>query len=477
MRPCLQIRRLLLLLVVFCLTGINYRQSATPDEPLGRVPTSQRSRGDKSFSSRVTPSYQVASPRTSENESTHSIFDPDRYSSRDERSSGASREFQACGPQLASGRTGFALSLAFWDQQTWACGNLLGLQSWAASLSMVVVEPFLVDTKFHISSRDIKPSDLAMSTLYDMQYWNNYSVKNEYAPTVTWECFLQKAPTHLILVYLKTTTGKCNLKELRSNTLMLMDLGFHITRELCISTVVGHRLSLSQFNIKILGNLSAPDVTIVFQEWSQYQAGDNLDLQEVQLPNALRYHLPLKPAVGVNNDADAYISRYLWKDFVAVLFRFEWLDMYRGDSDYKKTLLPCLNRTLKYVMAAKAKSLNMSVFLGMDIGKYGSITMTAHRAKATYNVVEDFIKTLYSDFEMTISKWEQTFEDISQTRVRGYIAFLQKTIATRARCLLLIGGGSFQKQALERYKDLHVKSEWCYLTTSSKGSISQSTFS
>ena len=134
----------------------------------------------------------------------------------------------ACGRWVLNRTIGFTLSLSYWDQQTWSCGNILGFQHWASCIGMVVVEPFMVKTKFQMPSRKIVSSDLPMSKLYDMDFWNNNSLKQGYAPIVTWECFLEKAPRQLILVYLRWSMAKCSQNKLRSNTEMLVAYGFQV---------------------------------------------------------------------------------------------------------------------------------------------------------------------------------------------------------------------------------------------------------
>ena len=375
--------------------------------------------------------------------------------------------------QTTCSNWGFALSLSFWDQQTWACGNVLGMQHWAKSLNIAVVQPFLVNTTLQIPSVKIEPSHLPLSKLYDMDHWNDYSAHNNYAPTVTWDCFLNAAPRKLILVYLKGYGGTCERTELRDKSGLLLSLGFQVVRELCITAQPHHRLAISEFSEKILGNFSAHEVTIAFQEWSQRAAGDILDMDEAHLPMALVHSLPLKPSKWIESDADAYISRYLKNDFVAILLRVEWLTMYSSLVIYNKTVSDSLNRTLSFVNAARCKVGTDSIFLGMDIGQYGSRTIKTPNSEIARQVIErHFFHSIYPDPEMTISKWEHSFEEVSQSEVPGYIALLQKTVAVRGKCLLMIGSGSFQKHALELYKSLHPrKSEQCLLTTTSHGDI------
>jgi len=75
--------------------------------------------------------------------------------------------------------------------------------------------------------------------------------------------------------------------------------------------------------------------------------------------------------------------------------------------------------------------------------------------------VEKLIETLYGN-STTIQDWEETFLNISRTSNPGYIALLQKTIGTRAKCLLLVGGGTFQQHVIRLYQQMHI-GRLCYI--------------
>ena len=63
----------------------------------------------------------------------------------------------------------------------------------------------------------------------------------------------------------------------------------------------------------------------------------------------------------------------------------------------------------------------------------------------------------------TFNEWEQSFTEVASIADNGgYIAAFQRTLASRADCLILIGGGYFQELALNDYKRNHPdKSRWC----------------
>ena len=84
-----------------------------------------------------------------------------------------------------------------------------------------------------------------------------------------------------MLVHTDMVVRTCETEQLRSRAQFLTGLlGFIVTREFClakVSTPTKH-LSVDEFNRKILGNVSAREVTVVFSEWSQNTIGSLLDL-------------------------------------------------------------------------------------------------------------------------------------------------------------------------------------------------------
>ena len=372
-----------------------------------------------------------------------------------------------CDVWLGGRRRGFALSISYWDQQTWSMGNILSLQKWAHSLDMAVVQPFLVGTKFKTPAGSIGTSDLPMDSLYDMEFWNKHNRNTEYAPLVNWECFLQNAPRQIILIYLDSVVDKCLIKELRTKTELLQSHGFHIVREKCIYRQAGRKngFSLSEFKSLVLGNYSAQSVTVVFQEWCQHTAGSILDMNAVRSPTAIGRYIPIKPSEAVLQDVQKYTEKYLGGEYIAILLRIEWVVMNVGLSGFAR-MTSCLYKTLRYFEAVREHFNISSVFVGMDIGKYGTSTMSLR--KYTDIIEKHFLGPIYPGSNMTISKWEDTFAEISRTQVPGYVGLLQKLLAARGKCLLLIGSGSYQSQAFFMYKEFHQRSKLCFLRSNSK---------
>ena len=98
-------------------------------------------------------------------------------------------------------------------------------------------------------------------------------------------------------------------------------------------------------------------------------------------------------------------------------------------------------------------------FLASDVGRYGT-TMTIVSELQKKHVSKIF-QTLTNS---TVEEYDMSFETITGKKSKniGYISVLQKTVASRAKCLLLLGGGSYQGHTLNLYKELHPIQEQCF---------------
>ncbi len=93
----------------------------------------------------------------------------------------------------------------------------------------------------------------------------------------------------------------------------------------------------------------------------------------------------------------------------------------------------------------------MNWVLGLD--KYN----LTNRSYEVIDRVKGFVHTLY-DGKWNFSDWESSFTKAAEhANNPGYIASLQRTIASQADCLILMGGGDFQRLAMIDYLENHSK--------------------
>ena len=351
---------------------------------------------------------------------------------------------------------GHVIAVTFWDQQTYSVGRLLSLQCWASYYNMVVVEPFMIDSKFGapLTAEAMKHKEtmVRLGKLYDLEHWNEYSKKKGYAPIVEWKEFLHQAPRNVTIVkiYHSFYFGTSLQVQREDYSRVLNPHGFQVVRELQYGSHEKKR-SMDNFATHVFGNNSPSDVTIIFSDWSRL-INKIVDLNKVRCEATHSDFDAISPSKEVSESAKAYIdNQFGGGEYNAVMLRLEWMV---SSGSKAKSISSCLNQTIKYLDAVKNFTGIKSTFVAVDVGKYGSKTSMSLNSKSMLELVQVFLRTLYG-YSSSLQHWEQTFEEISEDTTPGYIGYLQKVIATRAKCMLLIGGGTFQEHALKMYRELH----------------------
>ena len=151
--------------------------------------------------------------------------------------------------------------------------------------------------------------------------------------------------------------------------------------------------------------------------------------------------------------ASAYKQKYLHNfDYIAVMVRLE--------KAVETHPLPHLTTFLDKVLNA-SKHLQLTtrigtIFVSMDIGRFGSSTLTAKLAPIGFS----FFETV-TENKTSISIWESSFETVAKTADPAIIARLQSTIVAKSTCAVIAGGGTFQLHTLLMYRASHKGKRSC----------------
>ena len=122
-----------------------------------------------------------------------------------------------------------------------------------------------------------------------------------------------------------------------------------------------------------------------------------------------------------------------------------------------KSLEECFDKVLTLSRVKES----VKPLVTLDIGRFGSKSLNGRRINSDH-VVNTTIKTLETLYhnEWTFEEWENSFAKATGGITNeGYIAALQRNLASRADCLVLVGGGNFQALAVESYVNYHKASE------------------
>lgn len=406
---------------------------------------------------------------------------------------------------------GYILTLHYSGQQAAGITALMSQQCWMGSfdLPMLLVEPF-VKTSILSAQPESSASTLKFSDYYDIKLYTAASTAEGYGHLASWDEFLHQAPRKVILMMMNINTesstrvlwesslrhpdecfeyGKTNLGDLQNVKLLTVPekrkLQVLTNYSFCVVKVVLSPYAFASMRIftatemkqVVFGQWDPRQVTMVFTIWRGGWLIPNPRLQNPEVckqPHS-RVTDQLFSGPQLVQAAQRYERQFLNpRTSVAVMLRAEHVvDALRpvvkeGQTSVQVEFNNCLQDTLARVNRLRKVG---SVFVTADVGTYGSgawnmplykVVLGILGEEKVFAAVKKTVTELY-DNQLSFEEWESTFTNVTDGMDdRGYIAALQKTLASRADCLVLVGGGSFLKLALREYLHMHPRSStWC----------------
>lgn len=373
----------------------------------------------------------------------------------------------------------YMLAVNYYEQQTMGSRNMIQLQCLAKHFGAVVVKPVMKDSFLRTPLDDaLQTNFIKFEDSFDLAEWREQTKKAGYAALVEWEEFLLDAPRDVVLVqfnYPSVSMVKERKKKEGVGThvaqngryksgcssnwpssqeiAFLKGKKFNIVKQICFNFIFGDAVTLDEFSEHMLGGYSGTNVTVVMDMWrgmgSEQRvlisggAGGCIATQQI--------HEYIGPSQRLASDADKYIARYLHeKPFLAVMGRLEMALL----TVRKISMAYCFEETYAELLNFQSKMHLNQTFLSMDIGHFGT---KKWRYKIDREMATDFQQFLSSVYgrETSMLDWESTFQATLSFKDAGYVGLLQKTIVSRARCVLFVGGGAFQRHALHLYRKLN----------------------
>ena len=388
---------------------------------------------------------------------------------------------------------GYILTLTYTGQQGIGVRSLASQQCWIGSfnLPMYIVEPFFDNSAMGSKPKHNTTIVPLFRDYFDIAYYNRESVKNGFAQLSTWEDFLDNVPKNVILVQM-IWRWQWNAQEHKSNTTEIIweatvstpcytSPNQSLDDTFCIIKVIGIPHTAAQNEIctakemydVIFGKWSPDEVTLIFTMWRQPWFVLNPGHRLVCGPRT-KIGDKLRPSNQLLKQAETYMKLYMGsKHPVAVMLRAEHaVRVVTFRKSLNLTIDICLQKVLDLVHKIQKKSISTEVFTTADVGKFESYTWdlifrdvhyNSQQKAHTFQAVKDTVVALYKN-KLTFEEWEESFSEATGgIQDRGYIAALQRTIASRADCLILMGGGNFQGLALQEYLHNHPdKSKQCF---------------
>ena len=357
------------------------------------------------------------------------------------------------------------LTLRYMGQQGVGMMSLASLQCWLGStgLPVAIVEPAISSS---VLTGNILKEGVTLSDLFDLDAFNAFSRSVGYPQVVKREAFFEQASKNIVFARIgkkseldleeEDPTKVC--QNMSSNRILRLfpSKGYCVVKVVSISN---EHLTAKSFH-DILGKWVNTNVTLIISRFGPWV----LNQQDAKCKgvNDDSAGAQYQPSFRISSDVDKYKQLYLdASNPVAVMLRIE--HVLHSNMNIRK----CLDDVVDVTRRVEGKQTNGIPMVAVDFGKYGSntwewaITDDKYRVlgiKLAKQTVEQLLKN-----KMSFDEWEKTFSHATGNTVNeGYMAAVQKTIASRAKCLILVGGGHFHEAVLRDYLKFHSQERtWC----------------
>lgn len=382
---------------------------------------------------------------------------------------------------------GFILPYKIIEQQTGAARNLLYLQLWAKSVGMKVVEPFINEHKMSFEALvNGTEHPLKFGEIYDRDFWNLHTTLKGCAPLVDWEELLHSASRKVILVLpwggyqgLENYTvvdsiddpskivglrkcGPTYFSELAMK--YFSNLNFHYIREVCIKFKARNPLTMEQFSQHILGPHQPSDVTVIFARWLGI-AHSRVNLFGFNFKTASTLKKGLMPSKIIIKESDKYVQHFNPNGgkYFGVMIRVERTMRVLTESQG-------FDKVMKYMTQCANELAGLKEFkthhewrrtLAIDMGRMGSKGLLngcvmGNRYCGIDKLFGLFLTSVFGKDGFSVEEYEDSFKKYISMNNPLYVAQIQRTIAARSDCMVVVGGRSnFQAVAISFYKNFH----------------------
>lgn len=390
---------------------------------------------------------------------------------------------------------GYVVALRYSGQQGAGIQALMSLQCWAASFNLPIriLEPILNDTFFvsipHERKTSLSSRFLRFGDLFDIKHFNRVSESIGYVSVGTKEEFLTAAPRNAIYIHLKLVPKSLPVLEQAAKTVWTVDSECKeeeccyqskdsstsgkyeeiasLNKDFCVIRIIeatysyAHHYIFSDKEVRevIYGDNRQPQhVTVIFNLWRTPWYVINNELNNPHKCKRAGHDSSKEqfcPSPRLISDTEHYEKQFLnSNNEVAVMLRIEHMIEYVDQHHEQWTVDKCL-QDVNRLTNEKQKFGRPMVTL--DMGKFGSGVWSEVATKHGVDVdsltkkSKLLLNSLFKN-EWTFEEWEESFTQATGgIENSGYIAALQRTLASRAKCLILVGGGTFQDLALKDY--------------------------
>ena len=401
----------------------------------------------------------------------------------------------------SAGGRGYVVTLTYSGQQGAGIRAIVSQQCWIGSvvnerynLQVYAVEPFLRSTSFVSGIKAVgRRTALPFGEFFDIKKFNQASARLGLGQMVTIEDFFKGAPRKVTelrftgegttnVVWTAQNESDCYKDSLSS----LAKKGFCIIQVIQTATMTKRTKNRDTEYIfedhsdhVLFQNWDPLQSVLVINHWSGgwFAPVDTVptntpvsehpsDSSRCKYSDLEHVREHLLPSPSLLNTSMVYKKMFLkvtgsQVKIVAVMFRLEHLTTGGAvcHGKHADSFNTCVNQCLLEAVEItkslqKQDGFSSRPFLTHDIGLYGSTSLQTSLDK---NVIfeEGLKKTMQQLYGngWTLADLDKSYSEISENE--GYIAALQRHIASDADCLVLVGGGNFQDLTLHDYIRKH----------------------
>ena len=398
-------------------------------------------------------------------------------------------------PEKMGKQHGYIVTIRFSGQQAAAMQALVSQLCWVGSfgLPMYVVEPFIRKNRVGCI---LNRGEQSFNEYFDLRKFSEASTREGYAELASWNDFMKNAPQRTILIRMDgiNSTGirsptrvVYTARKLKNGCYNLpYPIKFHYLLEqmqdFCITEVITAPFDFFSYKIftaeemynVIFKKWKPEEVTLIISLWRAPWYVPNPKLEDPHFckhsqGKGLRDRF--YPSLQLLKHAEKYENTFLKsRNPLAVMMRMEHVvyQILKKRKDW--SLEVCLRNLTDTVKSIQKRFSTNKAFVTADVGSYKSESWEKLLPKYTASsnetqLMETVKRTVcaLSNHEWTFDEWEKSFvQSTGGLDSPSYIAALQRTIASRADCLVFFGGGNFQRLALETYLQNHPdRSKWC----------------
>ncbi len=320
--------------------------------------------------------------------------------------------------------------------------------------------------------------NLALSDVFDEDEWSKYGMERNYAPLVKWTYFLKNASRNLILLdrvckedeksCMSCQNGYYDSKVFSAAAnIFAMQNNFTIVRKSCYHW--NKLYDLDEFFTLAYGSHKPEESILLINHFGGIKVnGDWFRIQIKNIPCSRNFEM-MQRSSKISEKTSGYQKKYLPdtnnRGYISVMIRMQYVAIrlnkrrdFKG-KDILHAVQTCLKNTLEEVFKLKRTYEMTSVFLATDMGKYGSNYFRdnqLHLGISNANLKETmklFYQKLFNDDYFTEANLTARIEDVMYPVFSsGYAALLEQNIASHGKCLVLVGDGEFQRNALKLHQ-------------------------